>query len=72
MPATIDPTRRNMKKQIWSTLTKNKVAPNWLKWRENWSEITYRVLNPPPLNWGLKKSVKNEKQSCSKLAENVK
>ena len=25
-----------------------KVAPNWLKWRENWPEIIYGFYDPPP------------------------
>ena len=81
MPDTIDPTRRNMKKKIFFDhppprsknlvkMKKIKVVPNWLKWRENWSEIFFGLFNhppPPPPEKNLVNMKKN--QICPNLAE---
>ena len=29
-------------------MKKIKVVPNWLKWRENWSKISFRFFGPTP------------------------
>ena len=52
--------RTCIRKKIWSTMEKTKVARNCLKWRENWSRIIFEIF---PYFW-------NYFWNCSLFSEN--
>ena len=59
-------------KKMLAKMTKIKVFPNCLKWRENLSKMIFELFSALPKKFGgrTKKFVKNEKnQSSSKLTE---
>ena len=59
---------------IWPKC-KNQSCPNWLKWRENWSEIIFGIFEgPPPKKNKINKFGQHKKikvvPNCLKWREN--
>ena len=44
MPATIDPTRRNMREKNLVENEKIKVVPNWLKWQKYLGDFFLQII----------------------------